>query len=245
LHFLEALLDLVGAIIKLTLAGFQRRFETVEANEIVLVLGLFPGKRLLILRELVFPVLEIGFETGKRGFEVRLAPGQQAGMFFELAPSSRLLRGLRIKVQLAGVGLLLFRVELLFALLDFPGGTVNGFVQSGEAVAAMAIAVVELLANIGQFPADAFELLLPAVKLLTLLLERLLATFKIGTRLGKRGIFTRSRLTYAPLYVQGSRVIVLDTVGRAFRRAQKKLGGTELDTIAVRERIARDGLSIH
>ena len=80
---------------------------------------------------------------------VCFAPGQQAGTVFKFTLGARLFRGLSIKVQLAGVGLLLLRVELLFALLDFLGRTVNGFVQAGEAVATMAIAVVQLLAYLG------------------------------------------------------------------------------------------------
>ena len=151
LHLLVALINLAGTLVELMLPGFQRGFQAVEANEIVLMLCLLAGQRLLLLRQLGFAGLEVSLQVGGGRFQLRCTTDHQLVLLFELIAKPLLLGGLSVDLQHADLGFLLLGIDLLLPLLDFLRCTVT---------------------NIGHFPANRFQFLLAAFQILELLVTR-------------------------------------------------------------------------
>jgi hypothetical protein len=153
LQALGPLLGVFQPLLQALLALLQRRPRPVEADQIFLILSLPSRKRLLFAFELPFAGLPF------------LAPAlEHLPLLIEPLPLHFQFRGAGVKQGVArrlfgltGGELLGLGVDGLFALLYLAGGHGHRLAHGGQAVAALAVALLKLVALPGQVFRQRFQ----------------------------------------------------------------------------------------
>ena len=170
LEGLEAAVHFQGVLLHLLLALLQSGGQPIQAQQVGLVLRLAFAQGLAFAFQLLLAGHEILDPARRLRLQLLLALLQTPLLFLQLPTPVGKFRGQGGQLVAAFLGaqgsrLLQFGIELLFAFLHALRGSADGLLQVGEAVAALAVVVVKLLADLGHLAADAVQLLLLAVEL--------------------------------------------------------------------------------
>src|SRR5262249_39591612 len=167
LEGLEAAVHLQGVALELLLALLQGGGQPIQAHQVGLVLGLALAQGLALLLVFLVTLGPVRLAAGGLRLHLLLALAQEPLLLFQRPAPGRQLGGQGVQLlaallaaQLLGPGQL--GVELALLLLDAAGGAADGLLEAGQAVAALAVALVELLADGGHLAAEAVDLLLLA-----------------------------------------------------------------------------------
>jgi hypothetical protein len=139
------------------LALFQGRLHPVQASQRRLMLGLAFLQGLAFFDDLQLTGLRLGQRAGNVAAELLVAHGDLSLLLVKPCPFAGQLLGPGIELGLAdcvfltangqGAG---FDIDLGLAFLHLSRGPADSLVQPRQAIAALAVTVVELLAEVGQ-----------------------------------------------------------------------------------------------
>jgi hypothetical protein len=145
--------------LKLLLPSLHDGLKAIEAHKIGLVLVLASFEDLSLFENGLLTFLTFIQAVGQLPLQLVLASVEKAFLFGQEFPIFSQLGLTSVEFGLSLTLVVLFgvkasdlRVKVAFAFLNLPRRLANGFLNPGEAIAAFPVAVVELLAQVGQFP---------------------------------------------------------------------------------------------